>query len=281
MKLAGNIRRVRFAAACLLLTAVLMSSAAAHAEDENSGPTNTPQSVRPSAEQPADVTEGRTPEPAIDDEFGFPEEQEQTAVVRISDPLAPVNRVIFQFNDKLYFWVLKPVAKGYNVVFREDIRNCIANFFSNLLTPVRLANCILQGKFKAAGTETARFFVNTTLGVLGFGDAGKVIFNLEISDEDLGQTLGVYGLGNGIYIVWPIVGPSTLRDSVGFGGDLFVNPLTYLEPFALAAGVGGYRRFNYLSLGLGEYEAIKEAAIEPYAAVRNGYVQFRNALVDK
>lgn len=277
----SKILRMRFAAACLLLLIVFLSSDAAHGENNNSGVADLPQSSGSSAEQPADVTEGKTPEQAIDDEFGFPDEEGQTAVVRIADPLGPVNRVIFQFNDKLYFWVLKPVAQGYNVVFREDIRNCIANFFSNLLTPVRLANCILQGKFKAAGTETARFFVNTTMGVLGFGDAGKVIFNLEISDEDLGQTLGSYGLGNGFYIVWPIVGPSTLRDSVGFGGDLFVNPLTYLEPFALAAGVGGYRRFNDLSLRLGEYEAIKEAAIEPYTAVRNGYVQFRNALIDE
>jgi phospholipid-binding lipoprotein MlaA len=277
----AQILKMKFAAASLLLIVVLMSSAAAHGENENSDAANAPQSVRPSAEQPSGVSEGKTPEPSIDDEFDFPEEQGQPALVRISDPLAPVNRVIFQFNDKLYFWVLKPAAQGYNVVFREDIRQCIANFFSNLLTPVRLANCILQGKFKAAGTETARFFVNTTMGVLGFGDAGKVIFNLEISDEDLGQTLGVYGIGNGFYIVWPILGPSTFRDSVGFGGDLFVNPLTYLEPFALAAGVGGYRRFNDLSLRLGEYEAIKEAAIEPYTAVRDGYVQFRNALVDK
>jgi phospholipid-binding lipoprotein MlaA len=277
----AQILKVKFAAAGLLLVVVLMSSAAAHGENEKSDAANAPQSVRSSAEQPSGVTEGKTPEPALDDEFDFPEEQGQPALVQISDPLEPVNRVIFQFNDKLYFWVLKPAAQGYNVVFREDIRQCIANFFSNLLTPVRLANCLLQGKFKAAGTETARFFVNTTMGVLGFGDAGKVIFNLEISDEDLGQTLGVYGIGNGFFIVWPIFGPSTARDSVGFGGDLFVNPLTYIEPFAAAAAVGGYRRFNDLSLRIGEYEAIKEAAIEPYTAVRDGYVQFRNALVDK
>jgi phospholipid-binding lipoprotein MlaA len=277
----AQILKVKFAAAGLLLVVVLMSSAAAHGENENPDAANASQSVRSSAEQPSGVTEGKTPEPALDDEFDFPEEQGQPALVQISDPLEPVNRVIFQFNDKLYFWVLKPAAQGYNVVFREDIRQCIANFFSNLLTPVRLANCLLQGKFKAAGTETARFFVNTTMGVLGFGDAGKEIFNLEISDEDLGQTMGVYGIGNGFFIVWPIFGPSTARDSVGFGGDLFVNPLTYIEPFAAAAAVGGYRRFNDLSLRIGEYEAIKEAAIEPYTAVRDGYVQFRNALVDK
>jgi phospholipid-binding lipoprotein MlaA len=276
-----KIRRVMFSAACFSLAVILMSSAAAHAGDEKSGAASAPQSVRPSADRPVEVPEGKVPGPAIDDDFDFPEEQAQLAVVRISDPLAPLNRAVFKFNDKLYFWVLKPVAQGYNVVFREDVRTCIANFFSNLLTPVRLVNCILQGKFKAAATETARFFVNSTMGVLGFGDAGKIVFNLEISDEDLGQTLGVYGLGNGFYIVWPIVGPSTLRDSIGFGGDLFVNPISYLEPFAASAAVGGYRRFNDLSLRLGEYEAIKEAAIEPYAAVRDGYVQFRNALVDK
>ena len=258
-----KIRRVMFSAACFSLAVILMSSAAAHAGDEKSGAASAPQSVRPSADQPVEVPEGKVPGPAIDDDFDFPEEQAQLAVVRISDPLAPLNRAVFKFNDRLYFWVLKPVAKGYNVVFREDVRTCIANFFSNLLTPVRLVNCILQVKSKAAATETARFFVNTTMGVLGFGDAGKIVFNLEISDEDLGETFGVYGLGNGFYIVWPIVGPSTLRDSIGFGGDLFVNPISYLEPFGASAAVGGYRRFNDLSLRLGEYEAIKEAAIEP------------------
>jgi phospholipid-binding lipoprotein MlaA len=215
------------------------------------------------------------------DEFDFPEEGASVSPVRVADPLAPINRVTFQVNDKLYFWLLKPAAQGYNFVIPKDFRLCVSNFFSNVMTPVRLANCILQGKFKNAGTEVARFFVNTTFGILGFGDPGKVVFNMDISDEDLGQTLGRWGFGNGFYIVWPIFGPSSFRDSVGFGGDLFVNPLTYVEPFAAGAAIGGYRRFNDLSLRIGEYEAIKEAAIEPYLAVRDGYIQFRNALVDK
>jgi phospholipid-binding lipoprotein MlaA len=215
------------------------------------------------------------------DEFDFPENEVSVSPVRIADPLAPLNRVIFQVNDKLYFWLLKPAAQGYKFVIPKDFRFCVSNFFSNVLTPVRLANCILQGKFKNAGTEVARFFVNTTFGILGFGDPGKVVFNMDISDEDLGQTLGRWGFGNGFYIVWPIFGSSTFRDSVGFGGDLFVNPLTYVEPFAASVAIGGYRRFNDLSFRIGEYEAIKAAAIEPYTAVRDGYIQFRNSLVDK
>ncbi|MFZ0244025.1 MAG: VacJ family lipoprotein [Desulfobacterales bacterium] len=280
-------RTIAWAAARALVIAMLLSSApvraannvsgsAAAAPGTSSAPDQTHQTDQTDQTGPGEPVEASAP--AIDDEFNFPSEEAQPAV-RIADPFEPVNRVVFRFNDRLYFWVLKPVAKGYSRVFREDIRQCVANFFSNVLTPVRLANCLLQGKFKAAGTETARFFINTTMGVLGFGDAGKEMFNLEISDEDLGQTLGVYGIGNGFFIVWPLLGPSTVRDTAGFGGDLFLNPLTYLEPTGLALAVGGYRRLNDLSFRLGEYEAILAAAIEPYTAVRDGYIQFRKALV--
>ncbi|MDZ7581442.1 MAG: VacJ family lipoprotein [Deltaproteobacteria bacterium] len=275
MKPVRNNRRFVYSGALVALGIIFIASAAAHGENVADVVTQAPQPSAVMSDAPTEAPQDQPPVTVSDDEFDFSEEELNLTAVRIADPLEPLNRVIFQFNDKLYFWILKPAAQGYNVVFREDIRQSIANFFSNLLTPVRLTNCILQGKFKAAGTETARFFINTTMGVLGFGDAGKVMFNLEISDEDLGQTLGVYGIGNGFFIMWPIVGPSTLRDSAGFGGDLFVNPLTYLEPFGLSAAVGGYRRFNDLSMRLGEYEAIKEAAIEPYSAVRNGYIQLR------
>jgi phospholipid-binding lipoprotein MlaA len=281
MKPVRKNRRFGYSGALVALGIIFIASAAAHGENVADGVTQAPQPSAVMSDAPTEAPQDQPPVTVSDDEFDFSEEELYLTAVRIADPLEPLNRVIFQFNDKLYFWILKPAAQGYNVVFREDIRQSIANFFSNLLTPVRLMNCILQGKFKAAGTETARFFINTTMGVLGFGDAGKVMFNLEISDEDLGQTLGVYGIGNGFFIMWPIVGPSTLRDSAGFGGDLFVNPITYLEPSGLSAAVGGYRRFNDLSMRLGEYEAIKEAAIEPYSAVRNGYIQFRNALIDK
>ncbi|MFZ0134448.1 MAG: VacJ family lipoprotein [Desulfobacterales bacterium] len=261
------------AAVRVLVIAILISSGAVRAQNDYSGPAATAPGVWPAADQQDGASA-----PATDDEFGFSPDEARPAV-KIADPFEPINRVVFRFNDRLYFWVLKPVTQGYNKVFREDIRQCVANFFSNVLTPVRLVNCLLQGKFKGAGTETARFFINTTMGVFGFGDAGKEMFNLEITDEDLGQTLGYYGIGNGFFIIWPLLGPSTVRDTAGFAGDIFLNPITYLEPNGLSLAVGGYRRLNDLSFRMGEYEAILAAAIEPYAAVRDGYVQFRKALV--
>ncbi len=147
----------------------------------------------------------------------------------IADPLEPINRVFFHFNDKLYFWVLKPAASGYKAVVHQEIRVGVRNFFSNLVTPVRFVNCLLQANFKGAGTETARFALNTTFGVAGFFDLAKDQFNLKKKEEDFGQTLGVWGLGPAFYINWPILGPSSLRDTFGFAGDMFLDPLTYLD----------------------------------------------------
>ena len=90
-----------------------------------------------------------------------------------------------------------------------------------------------------------------------------------------------YGIGNGFYIVWPILGASTLRDSLGFVGDLLLNPISYIDSTAWSVGVGAYRRFNDLSFRIGEYEAIKQAAIDPYRAVRDGYIQFRTGILFK
>ena len=247
------------------------------------------QAAGPLASDPTPTEGSLTADPVLkpaDDaeyekEFEFPEDEAFVSPVQVADPLEPLNRVIFQVNDKLYFWLLKPATQGYKFVIPGDFRLIVRNFFSNVLTPVRLVNCILQGKMKNAGTEVARFFVNSTIGILGFGDPGKQMFNMDISDEDLGQTLGRWGFGNGFYIVWPVIGSSTLRESAGFFGDLWVNPIGYLEPAAAAVSVGAYRRLNDLSFRIGEYEAIKAAAIEPYSAVRDGYIQFRNALVDR
>lgn len=273
---------------CFILAALSLFNTDAIGAQVNPGAKEAQAAAPPANDQtPTEAVGSEVPaskpnnETEIDDEFGFIENEIPVSPVQIADPLEPFNRVIFQINDRLYFWLLKPAAQGYNFVIPTDFRLIIANFFSNVMTPVRLANCILQGKMKNAGTEVARFFVNSTIGILGFGDPGKQMFNMDISDEDLGQTLGVWGIGNGFYIVWPIVGSSTLRESVGFAGDLWLNPIAYLESATAVYGVGFYRRFNDLSFRIGEYEAIKEAALEPYSAVRNGYIQFRSALVDR
>lgn len=209
------------------------------------------------------------------------EEEDVKTPITIADPVAPWNRAVFYFNDKCYFWVLKPVAKGYNVVLPEVARKGVGNFFYNVAMPIRLVNAILQGKGDVAAAEFFRFLMNSTAGVLGFGDPAGKYPSLTPDAEDLGQTFGRYGLGNGIYIVWPFLGPSSLRDTVGLVGDHFLNPVSYVEPSLASTGIKAYKTVNGLSLRIGEYEALKEAAVEPYVAFRDAYVQHRQDKVDK
>lgn len=193
----------------------------------------------------------------------------------IADPLEPVNRAFFQFNDKFYFWVLKPVGSGYKVVVPEDARIGVRNFFSNLTTPIRLVNCLLQADLKCGGTETIRFLLNTTFGVGGFLDPAKKEFKIEKRDEDFGQTLGVYGLKPVFYIDWPILGPSSLRDTIGFVGDLALDPRTYVFNNPLIWVARPFEVVNNTSLAIGEYEDLKKAALDPYVALRDAYFQYR------
>ncbi len=203
------------------------------------------------------------------------EEIAQAPPATIADPLEPVNRAFFAFNDKAYFWVLKPVARGYNAVVPQLVRASARNFFSNLATPARFVNNLLQGKFKGAGTELLRLGINSTIGMGGLFDPAKTGFHIEKRDEDLGQTLGRYGLGGGFYIVWPLVGPSTARDTVGMAGDAFLDPVNYLSDPWTAVGVKAFKAENEVSLSLGDYEALTESALDPYVAVRDAYVQNR------
>ena len=194
----------------------------------------------------------------------------------VADPIEPWNRAMFHFNDKFYFWVLKPVSKGFKKVVPRPARTGIKNFFTNITTPVRFVSCILQGKGKKAVFELTRFFINTTIGVLGFGNPAKNMPDLNPPPEDLGQTFGSYGIGNGFYIVWPFIGPSTLRDSVGLVGDAFLNPVSYVQPVEASIGVTGFKTVDKTSFHIGDYEDFKDAAIVPYEAFRDAYIQNRN-----
>jgi len=201
----------------------------------------------------------------------------------LADPLEPMNRLFFAFNDRLYIWALEPVASGYAKVLPEDIRLCVRRFFRNLTAPIRVANHLLQGQLQAGGSELARFAINTTIGVAGLADPAADSFGIKHRHADLGQTLGIYGFGDGFYITWPLLGPSTLRDSVGMAGDALVNPLYYIaasDPRAGAAVYGG-RTVNTVSLHLGEYERMTEAAFDPYLAVRDAYWQYRRNQVQR
>jgi phospholipid-binding lipoprotein MlaA len=220
----------------------------------------------------------------VDDyaDIEVPEKVSGEAMVEIADPLEPFNRAMYHFNDKLYFWLLKPVAQGYGKVIPEDARVGVSNFFANLAFPIRFVNCLLQANFEGAAAELGRFTVNTLWGVGGLLDpASSKDINLSKQDEDFGQTLGSYGLGQGIFITWPLFGPSSLRDTVGQVGDGFLAPTTYLSPWYAGAGTRMYDRVNDTSLKIGDYESLKEAAIDPYLAIRDAYVQHRLKKVNR
>jgi len=195
--------------------------------------------------------------------------------VKISDPLKPLNKAIFHFNDKLYLWVLEPLAKGCKRVVPEPARISIRHFFNNLATPARFVNCHLQGKHKAAGRELHRFAYNTTFGVLGFSDPARTKLGLEPTQEDLGQTLGKHGAGTGIYLVLPLLGPSNVRDAIGVVGDQFLNPVRYVDPREASIAISAGKMMNEHTFRIGEYESDKEALIDPYIGMRKAYIQYR------
>ena len=228
------------------------------------------------------VKSSSKPGDTIDDEYkddqnlDYANDTFKEEKVEIADPLEPFNRAMHQFNDKLYFWALKPVAQGYKTVVPEPARIDVKNFFSNLGFPSRFLSCLLQADFSGAATEFGRFTINTIWGIGGLLDpsANKEL-DLQMQDTDLGQTLGVYGVGQGFYIVWPIFGPSSPRDSIDIAGDYFLDPVSYIYPWYAGLGVWGYEKVNATSLRIGDYEALKDAAIDPYVAFRDAYIQYR------
>jgi phospholipid-binding lipoprotein MlaA len=213
-----------------------------------------------------------------DEDLAFFDDEKE--MLGVADPIYYWNKAMYHFNDKLYFWVIKPAAKEYNKVVPEVIRRGIRNFFYNLRFPIRVVNCLLQGKGNDVGMEFGRFVVNTTVGVLGFGNPAKDYPELNPTPEDTGQTFGRWGIGNGFYIVWPFLGPSTLRDSVGLVGDYFLYPVTYVEPIEVSTGIKVYEAFNEISFKIGDYESLIEGAIDPYLSIRDAYVQHRHKLVN-
>lgn len=194
----------------------------------------------------------------------------------VSDPLEPLNRFFFKFNDKLYFWFLKPLATVYSWYFPTGVRTSIRNAFNNIAMPIRVVNNTLQGKFRGAGDELVRFTVNSSLGCGGLFDVAYTHFNMTERDEDLGQTLGVWGMKHIFYINWPFLGSSSLRDTIGTAGDTFLNPLFWLAPdFGSSAGIKAGNILNSTSLRIGEYEDFKKSALDPYISMRDAYIQYR------
>lgn len=209
------------------------------------------------------------------DEAIFEDFDDTLEIQSIFDPLYDFNYLMYSVNDFLYFKAIKPIATGYKAITPAPIRRGVKNFFHNLLFPVRFVNNFLQGEIQNSAIEIEIFLINSSFGFLGFSQVAQNTFELHTSNEDLGQTLGSYSIGNGFYIVLPFFGPTTLRDLIGRVGDTFLTPINYVEPWTLSAGIKACDTINDASFRLGDYEALKAAALDPYVAIRNAYIQNR------
>lgn len=199
---------------------------------------------------------------------------------KVWDPIESFNRGMFWFNDKLYFYALKPAAKGFRYL-PESARASASNFFNNLGAPVRLLNALLQGKINDAGIELSRFIINTTAGIGGLFDPAKKYANLRQTDEDFGQTLGYWGINPGFYLVLPVLGPANARDGVALLGDYYTDPMEQIwqnREYWVARTVD---TINTVSLDKDTYESIKRDALDPYLFIRDAYMQNRAARVKK
>ena len=202
----------------------------------------------------------------------------------VNDPLESMNRAIFELNEGLQDVLLRPIAKFYNVNVNLTVRQGISNFLDNLSSPVIFANDLLQGEFERALTTFGRAFINTTIGIVGFADVASE-FGIERHDEDFGQTLAVYGMGEGFYLVLPIFGPSSPRDAIG---KLVID--SYLDPLGLWLDNTDRQNIEYTlagAEGLDEYAGIvdelnqvKKTSVDYYAAVRSLYRQKRKTEIN-
>ncbi len=215
--------------------------------------------------------DGDTDADEYEDEYGDADEG-------LSDPIYCWNYTWFVFNDCVYLWLLEPTAEGYSAVVPEQARGGVRNFFDNAMMPVRFVNCLLQAKGRAAVDEVTAFAVNTTIGIGGFRNVAGDMLLYEPQSEDLGQTFGAWGAEHGFYLVWPFLGPSSLRDSLGMVGDSFISPINRL-PTDWNVGLRTCDVVNDTSFRIGEYEDVKRAAVDPYSSFRDIYVQYRDRQV--
>ncbi len=209
--------------------------------------------------------------------------EEDSDTSEVFDPLEPMNRAFFAFNDQLYVYVLDPLATGYAAIVPVDVRQCIHNFFDNLREPVVFVNTLLQGRFYDSGKVLSRFLINSTLGAYGLADVAAKEFAMESVDATLGETMSSWGVGDGFYLVVPVFGPTTLRDGIGsFVENVSLTPYyTWSDDQVVLGGLYVGKEVNEFSFHLGEYNDLKELTIDSYSALRNFYIQHRTRIRDQ
>jgi phospholipid-binding lipoprotein MlaA len=193
------------------------------------------------------------------------------------DPLEPINRATYRFNDAFDRALLKPAAKGYKRVTPRFVRTGVTNFFDNLEQPTVILSDLLQAKFGPALSDTGRFVLNTTIGIGGLLDPASAA-GLERHDEDLGQAFGKWGISAGPYLVVPFFGFTTLRDGIGSIGEVYMDPVHYVERDAWRYSLNGVSVID-MRAGLLDTEQALENTFDRYAFIRNAFLQRREYLV--
>jgi phospholipid-binding lipoprotein MlaA len=194
------------------------------------------------------------------------------------DPWENWNRKVFAFNEGLDERILKPVATGYAKVVPQFVRRSVDNFFANAADAWSAVNNVLQGKAEPAFTDVVRFTTNTVFGFFGVLDIASE-FGLEHHYEDFGQTLGRWGFGAGAYIVWPLIGPSTVRETIALPLDRTASPALYISDGSYQFGVVGLQIINTRARLLGASQVIDDIALDKYTFIRDAYLQRRRSLV--
>lgn len=211
---------------------------------------------------------------------------EYSDIAKIADPAEPINRCTFWLNHQLYNYVLRPISNVYEFVLPRPARNAVHNVFDNAEYPVRVVNHALQFEFKRADLETRKFFVNSVAGIGGILKVSDKIPALSnIPSADTAQTFAKWGIGHGAYVVLPVLGPRSVRDTVGMAGDYALNPISWLSyggvGGATTLAISGPSAAQNMNERIRIYDSATKNAIDPYIAVRTGYVQYRDQAASK
>ncbi|MGH8047609.1 MAG: MlaA family lipoprotein [Chthoniobacterales bacterium] len=211
---------------------------------------------------------------------------DEYTVATVADPLEPLNRATFMLNHGIYTVIVRPVSKGYQAVVPKFARQGIYNAYENVKFPIRVINDVLQWNWKRAGLETAKFVVNSTAGIGGLGrPSDHIAMIADVPSTDTGVTLAKWGIGNGIYLVLPVLGPSTVRDTVGLAGDYALNPITWIcfvyGDYDWIVAIPAVNTTRSLPAQMDLYDSITKDSLDRYLAVRSAYIQYRKQAAAK
>lgn len=264
----------------ILTSAVVVAGGCANRQDST---VETTSLVERSAAPITVSKPARAPELTEEEVF---DEWEDSAQVKVHDPIEPVNRGFFWVNHQLYTYIGKPISSAYEFIFPNVVRRGIHNAYENVKFPVRFVNHSLQGRFDRTAKETGKFVVNTTAGVGGLmKPSDKLPALADVPNADTAQTFAKWGVPHGAYLVVPVIGPSSTREVVGTAGDTVLNPISWVgllfagAPWTL--GVTAPSTVRSIPDQMDQYDAITKDAIDPYISARTGYIQYRNAVKDR